>query len=183
MDIPTFKICVTGTYDPDSTLGIGKTSWVKYLDVGVYEKTFVPTLGVEVHRAVFTIAKSSIEANVGRKVRLNLWDCAGQDRFSGLREGYYIKADGAIVGCTLGSLDRLDGCVDSFRQVVGDDVPVVTTLFKADELRDCEIESVLRQSRVTDCQVSLVDGKVNDPITILVRQLLDDNEIEVSNVK
>lgn len=46
---------------------------------------YVPTLGVEVHPC---------EAD-GRV--LNVWDCAGQEKFGGLRDGYYICADAAVV--------------------------------------------------------------------------------------
>jgi GTPase SAR1 family protein len=50
---------------------------------------YIPTLGVEVHPLV-------VNTNHGR-MRLNVWDCAGLERYGGLRDGYYIQADGAMV--------------------------------------------------------------------------------------
>lgn len=45
--------------------------------------SFVATLGVEVHPLSF-------HTNRG-KLRFNVWDTAGQEKFGGLRDGYYIQ--------------------------------------------------------------------------------------------
>jgi GTP-binding nuclear protein Ran len=41
------------------------------------------TLGVEVHPLVFHTSRGQI--------RFNVWDTAGQEKFGGLRDGYYIQ--------------------------------------------------------------------------------------------
>ena len=41
------------------------------------------TLGVEVHPLVFHTNRGAI--------RFNVWDTAGQEKFGGLRDGYYIQ--------------------------------------------------------------------------------------------
>ena len=43
------------------------------------------TLGVEVHPLVFHTNRGPIKFNV--------WDTAGQEKFGGLRDGYYIKGE------------------------------------------------------------------------------------------
>jgi len=43
----------------------------------------IATLGVEVHPLLF-------DTNRGR-IRFNVWDTAGQEKFGGLRDGYYIQ--------------------------------------------------------------------------------------------
>lgn len=43
----------------------------------------VATLGVEVHPLVFHTNRGAI--------RFNVWDTAGQEKFGGLRDGYYIQ--------------------------------------------------------------------------------------------
>jgi GTP-binding nuclear protein Ran len=50
---------------------------------------YVPTLGVEVHPI-------HVNTNKGQMV-FNIWDCAGQEKYGGLRDGYYIQGDGAII--------------------------------------------------------------------------------------
>ncbi len=67
----------------------GKTTFVKRHISGEFEKKYVATLGVEVRPLPFY-------TNKGR-VMLNVWDTAGQEKFGGLRDGYYIMANAAII--------------------------------------------------------------------------------------
>ena len=83
MDIPTFKLILVGDG------GVGKTTFVKRHLTGEFEKKYVATLGVEVHPLVFT-------TNYGA-IRFNCWDTAGQEKFGGLRDGYYIQGQAAII--------------------------------------------------------------------------------------
>uniref|UniRef100_A0A8C5PBU7 GTP-binding nuclear protein Ran n=1 Tax=Leptobrachium leishanense TaxID=445787 RepID=A0A8C5PBU7_9ANUR len=64
--------------------GTGKTTFVKRHLTGEFEKKYVATLGVEVHPLVFHTNRGPI--------RFNVWDTAGQEKFGGLRDGYYIQA-------------------------------------------------------------------------------------------
>jgi GTP-binding nuclear protein Ran len=68
--------------------GVGKTSFLKLLMTGMFEKCFIPTIGVEVYPIL-------LQTNHG-KINLSIWDCAGQEKFGGLQDGYYLQADGAI---------------------------------------------------------------------------------------
>ena len=79
----TFKITLVGDG------GVGKTVFIKRWNTGEFEKKYVATFGVEVHVLDFY-------TNYG-VVRFNMWDTAGKEKFGGLREGYYILSDGAIV--------------------------------------------------------------------------------------
>ena len=53
------------------------------MHAGEFEKKYIPTLGVEVRPLRFS-------TNFGPIV-FNVWDTAGQEKFGGLRDGYYIK--------------------------------------------------------------------------------------------
>ncbi len=55
------------------------------------DSVFVPlaTLGVEVHPLQFT-------TNFGT-ICFNVWDTAGQEKFGGLRDGYYIQGQCGII--------------------------------------------------------------------------------------
>lgn len=83
MEKPTFKLLLVGEG------GTGKSTFVKRHLTGEFEKKYVPTLGVEVHPLEFA-------TNRGPLV-FNCWDTAGQEKFGGLRDGYYIQAQAAIV--------------------------------------------------------------------------------------
>lgn len=82
-EIPTFKCVLVGDG------GTGKTTFVKRHMTGEFEKKYVATLGVEVHPLVFHTNRGPI--------RFNVWDTAGQEKFGGLRDGYYIQGQCAIV--------------------------------------------------------------------------------------
>jgi len=69
--------------------GIGKTTLVRRHVTGEFLSKYIPTLGVEVMKLTF-------ETNVGTVI-FNVWDTAGQEKFGGLRDGYYVHSDGAIV--------------------------------------------------------------------------------------
>ncbi|XP_037843985.1 GTP-binding nuclear protein Ran-like [Chlorocebus sabaeus] len=67
--------------------GTGKTTFVKRHLTGEFEQR-IATLGVEVHPLVFHTNRGPIKFHV--------WDTAGQDKFGGLRDGYYNQAQRAI---------------------------------------------------------------------------------------
>lgn len=64
---------------------VGKTTLTKKLINEQYNESYIPTLGVEVYPHCYC----------------NLWDTAGEEKFGGLRDGYYIQSTHAIVVCNL----------------------------------------------------------------------------------
>ncbi|KAK7352733.1 hypothetical protein VNO80_18161 [Phaseolus coccineus] len=83
VDYPSFKLVIVGDG------GTGKTTFVKRHLTGEFEKKYEPTIGVEVHPLDFF-------TNCG-KIRFYCWDTAGQEKFGGLRDGYYIHGQCAII--------------------------------------------------------------------------------------
>uniref|UniRef100_A0A673A676 GTP-binding nuclear protein Ran n=1 Tax=Sphaeramia orbicularis TaxID=375764 RepID=A0A673A676_9TELE len=75
--VAVFKLVLVGDG------GTGKTTFVKRHITGEFEKKYVATLGVEVHPLLFHTNRGAIKFNV--------WDTAGQEKFGGLRDGYYIQ--------------------------------------------------------------------------------------------
>jgi len=69
--------------------GVGKTTFVKRHLTGEFEKKYIATQGVEVNSIVFY-------TNHG-PIKFNIWDTAGQEKLGGLREGYYIGGNCAVI--------------------------------------------------------------------------------------
>lgn len=80
---PEFKLVLVGDG------AVGKTTLVRRHLTGEFEKRYIPTLGVEVHPLKF-------QTNFGELI-FNVWDTAGQEKFGGLRDGYYIQSDCALI--------------------------------------------------------------------------------------
>jgi len=81
--IPKFKLILVGDG------GVGKTTFLKRHLTGEFEKKYVATMGAEVHPLTFS-------TNLG-KITFNCWDTAGQEKFRGLRDGYYVGGNAAII--------------------------------------------------------------------------------------
>ncbi len=82
-EVPKFKLILCGDG------GVGKSAFLKRHLSGEFERKYVPTLGVEVHPLTF-------HTNYG-PICFNVWDTAGQEKFGGLRDGYYIQGQAAII--------------------------------------------------------------------------------------
>ena len=83
MSVPRFKLILVGDG------GVGKTTLVKRHISGEFEKKYVATLGVDVRPLTFYTTHGQIIFDV--------WDTAGQEKFGGLRNGYYIGGKCAMI--------------------------------------------------------------------------------------
>lgn len=104
--------------------GCGKSVFVKRALTGDFEKKYIATLGADVH-PVRVPSRLSF---------LTIWDCAGQEKFRGLGDGYYIDARAAIVAFDLTnplSLTNIGFWAKSVRRVV-DKAPIIICGMKAD---------------------------------------------------
>ncbi len=77
-----FKVVVCG--DP----GVGKTSTILRFTDDAFARTYIPTLGVN-------ISEKNVEINK-IKVKLILWDIAGQIKFEAMRRHFYKGAEAVI---------------------------------------------------------------------------------------
>ena len=73
--------------------GVGKTSFASRVDTGRFTGKYIATLGVDVSTPHFVQYYNQKPVDV----TLNMWDTAGQEKFSGMGNGYYIQADCAFV--------------------------------------------------------------------------------------
>jgi len=112
-----FKVCIFGDG------GVGKTSLVKRYLTGLFTGDSGMTLGVDFHMKKFEFH--------GKRVSLQIWDFAGEDRFRFLLPGYVKGASGGIFMFDITrrfSLRNFGDWLEIFKGGTGDmeiDVPII----------------------------------------------------------
>jgi len=166
-DIPEFKLILVGDG------GVGKTTFVKRHITGEFEKKYVATLGVEVHPLVFHTNRGPIKFNV--------WDTAGQEKFGGLRDGYYIQGQCAIIMFDVTSRITYKNVPNWHRDLtrVCENIPIVLTGNKV-EIKDRKVKAKqITFHRKKNLQYYDISAKSNynfeKPFLWLARKLSGDN--------
>lgn len=142
--------------------GVGKSTYVKKLLTGRYESVYMATLGVEV-----------IPVTLGG-VRFNFWDTAGQEKFGGLRDGYYVNADCALICFDLSSRYTWNRVVNWYNDISNVTNNLVLVGFKSDlppVVTLQEINLFIYQHNLPYCAVSTKTG--GQDMTLPIAHLLE----------
>lgn len=165
MSTTEFKVVLVGEGS------VGKTTLVKRHMTGEFDTKYTATVGVEVHPLRF-------HTNVG-PVTLNVWDCSGQEKFGGLRQGYYAQADAAILMFSLDSNLSLKGISAYYRELK--DVPKVLVGNKCDVKCSVATSNLLMVREFMGCEYYPISTKSNygyeKPFLSLIRLLMKDDTI------
>ena len=124
----TFKLLLVGDGH------VGKTSFVSRHLTGEFPKKYKPTLGVEVKTLDFHTNRGPL--------KFKCWDCAGQERYGGLRDRYYEKGQCAIIMfdvCRRLSYKNVPNWYRDITRVCGNNIPIVLLGNKVDLHRDREV--------------------------------------------
>ena len=168
--MPEFKLILVGDG------GVGKTTFVKRHLTGEFEKKYVATLGVEVHPLVFHTNRGPIKFNV--------WDTAGQEKFGGLRDGYYIQGQCAIIMFDVTSRITYKNVPNWHRDLtrVCENIPIVLTGNKV-EIKDRKVKAKqITFHRKKNLQYYDISAKSNynfeKPFLYLARKLAGDPNLQ-----
>ncbi|KAL0230806.1 hypothetical protein PCE1_004361 [Barthelona sp. PCE] len=160
--------------------GVGKTTLVKRHKTGHFEKRYLPTTGV-------TISPLDFTTNYG-KIIFDVWDTAGQEKFGGLRDGYYLKADCAIIMFDLTSkatYQRVGHWYDNITRIVGDDLDMVLVGNKT-EVTDRRVKnrdiSFHRRYSMKYIPISAKTGfQYEKPFEVLMRKVTETDDLEITD--
>ena len=167
--VPEFKLLLVGDG------GVGKTTYVKRHLTGEFERRYVATLGVEVHPLNFHTNRGPICFNV--------WDTAGQEKFGGLRDGYYIQGQCAIIMFDVTSRITYKNVPNWHRDLtrVCEAIPIVLVGNKC-EVKDRKVKArQITFHRKKNLQYYDISAKSNynfeKPFLWLARKLAGDNTL------
>eukprot|EP01062_Namystynia_karyoxenos_P010930 TRINITY_DN1390_c0_g1_i5.p1 TRINITY_DN1390_c0_g1~~TRINITY_DN1390_c0_g1_i5.p1 ORF type:complete len:250 (+),score=133.68 TRINITY_DN1390_c0_g1_i5:87-752(+) len=168
--VATFKLVLVGDG------GTGKTTFVKRHLSGEFEKKYIPTVGVEVHPLKFHTTHGLICFNV--------WDTAGQEKYGGLRDGYYIQGNCGIIMFDVTSRQTYKNVPNWHRDVVRvcENIPIVLVGNKVDVMERAVKARQITFHRKKNLQYYDVSAKSNynfeKPFLWLAKKLANDNNLQ-----
>merc|ERR1711935_1034717 len=152
--------------------GVGKTTFVKRHLTGEFEKKYIATLGVEVHPMDFHTTKG--------RIIFNVWDTAGQEKFGGLRDGYYIGGQCGIIMFDVCSRITYQNVPKWYKDLtrVCENIPIVLVGNKVD-VKDRKVKAKqITFHRKKNLQYYDISAKSNyqfeKPFVWLLRRLVND---------
>jgi GTP-binding nuclear protein Ran len=171
MEVPTFKLLLVGDGN------VGKTTFVKRHLTGEFEKRYIATIGVEVHPLAFTTTRG--------KICFNVWDTAGQEKFGGLRDGYYILGQAAIIMFDVTSRITYKNVPNWHRDIVRvcETIPIVLCGNKVDNKERKVKAKQINFHRKKNLQYYDISAKSNynfeQPFKWLARKLCGDQNLDL----
>ncbi|OQS53768.1 GSP1 [Ecytonucleospora hepatopenaei] len=171
-----FKICLIGEG------GVGKTTFINKVLNGVFERKYIATQGAVTKDIVLCLGNNSY-------VNYEVWDTAGQEKYMGLRDGYYV---GAVAGFffvdvnsreTFGNLSKH---IKSFLNACGTENPKLIICANKFDLckKPAFMKLIPNYTRGFDVEVIQISAKTglnyDKPFLSLTRYLYNDNTITLS---
>jgi small GTP-binding protein len=118
----TWKIVVLGNGN------VGKTSLVSFYTNRSFKEFYLPTIGAQ-------FSLKQVDLNESTKVKVYIWDIAGQARFASIRKMFYEKSNGALFVYDVterSSFDAIDTWHADLVEVLGPDFPCALMANKID---------------------------------------------------
>jgi small GTP-binding protein len=132
----------------------GKTQLTRAILGMPFDEKYMPTIGVDLH--------------VGDKY--NLWDCAGQEKYGGLKDGYYIQANKAIIVADANQLDTFKEIQNYHRDLmrVVDNIPITLVITNWNKATDKKLiyrhQTRFSQKYKCECHLVSLDDSTRDKV-------------------
>ena len=86
-----YKMVLVGDTD------IGKTTLFKKITKNIFNEIHVSTIGVDQKSFEFEITTKENEQEVKKKIKIILYDTAGQERYASITKNYFKRASGILL--------------------------------------------------------------------------------------
>lgn len=100
--------------------GVGKSSILNSFKSRIFQESYDPTIGIDFFVSEMVLPDPFSKSKGTCQMKLQIWDCAGQERFRSMPKQYYRHAKGALLVfdlCDRRTLDNLDGWL---RDILGE---------------------------------------------------------------
>ena len=160
-----FKLVVVGDGN------VGKTTFINRHLTGHYKQRYTPTLGVDVYPLIFNTTNGNVIFDV--------WDVAGQERYGGLRDAYFIGANCAIImfdRTSRVSYENAKKWYFDLVRVCGEKIPIVLCGNKVDLPAIFSAHSITfhRERKISYFDISAKSNyNYEKPFLVLARALVD----------
>ena len=159
---------------------VGKTSLlIRYTD-NKFEEDSLPTVGVDVRNKYLSLEK--------KKIRLDIWDSAGQERFKNLTKNYFRGANGIIFVCDITNKNTFEILKEWLNEVQNDvsketEMIIVGNKIDLNEKREINFELMENLGKKNNIEVFETSAKtgegVEDIFIYLTKKLFQNKNIGV----
>ena len=149
-----FKVIIIGD------AGVGKTSLALRYAKDTFREEYIVSLGVN-----FLYKETEIE---GHKVRIQIWDTGGQERFSALRPKYYEGADAGVICYEITSKSTFESVkkyLEEIRRYCGD-IPIALVATKIDLEDRREVSSEEGKKFASEHGLSFFETSAKEAINV-----------------
>ena len=158
-DIPLFKTIIAGDG------GVGKTSLVRQYCEGKFDTSRVMTIGVDFQTHVVDLPEG--------KVKLSIWDMAGQERFAVVRTSFYRGARACALVFDLTVVDSLEHVSHWYKEIHNElpDVPFILVGNKLDLAINPDVTIANKFAEIIHAPLILTSAATGEGVEQLFEQL------------
>ena len=167
----TIKLLILG----DSN--VGKTNFIYRFIENKFSQNYMATTGID-------LKTSNIELN-GKKIRVQLWDTAGQEKYRAITKNLFLKVQGFLALYDITNEDsfvNLKSWVKLIKEECGNHMPILIVGNKSDlyKVRAVEKDAAIayaKEEKVEYIESSSKSGdNINEAISLIAEKVLESSE-------
>ena len=167
----TIKLLIVG----DSS--VGKTNFIYRFIEDKFSQNYMATTGID-------LKTSNIELN-GKKIRVQLWDTAGQEKYRAITKNLFLKVQGVLALYDITNEDsfvNLKSWVKLIKEECGNHMPILIVGNKSDLDDKRSVEKDAANAYAKDEKVEYIEtssklgDNVNEAISLMAEKVLENSE-------
>ena len=154
---------------------VGKTALIKKYTSNIFGGDYLTTVGIDFQEKTLDID--------GKKVRMQIWDTAGEERFRNIAKNYFVQANGFLIVYDISCKDSFEKVKFWYEQIklnAPKNIKYILVGNKCDleEIREVQKEEGINLSKEYECnffETSAKEGiNVNEIFQTLVDNIIKD---------